>query len=66
MITSIQNTQVKNIIKLNQKAKVRREQKLFIAEGRKMFMEAPDQWIEKVCVGAYSGRSGTDGKGQKV
>ena len=42
MITSAQNTQVKNVIKLNQKAKSRREQGLFIAEGRKMFLEAPD------------------------
>ena len=31
MISSAQNTQVKNIIKLNQKAKVRREQGLFSA-----------------------------------
>ena len=44
------NTQVKNIIKLNQKAKARREQGLFIAEGRKMFLEAPDDWIEKIYV----------------
>ena len=43
MISSAQNTQVKNIIKLNQKAKARREQGLFIAEGRKMFLEAPDE-----------------------
>ena len=50
MITSVQNTQVKNIIKLNQKAKARREQKLFVAEGKKMFQEAPDSWIEKVYV----------------
>ena len=50
MITSVQNTQVKNIIKLNQKANARREQKLFVAEGRKMFQEAPDSWIEKVYV----------------
>ena len=50
MITSAQNTQVKNVIKLNQKAKARREQGLFIAEGRKMFLEAPDGWIEKVYV----------------
>ena len=50
MITSVQNTQVKNIIKLNQKAKARREQKLFVAEGIKMFQEAPDSWIEKVYV----------------
>ena len=48
MISSAQNTQVKNIIKLNQKAKARREQGLFIAEGRKMFLEAPDDWIEKI------------------
>ena len=50
MITSLQNNQVKNIIKLNQKAKARREQGLFIAEGRKMFLEAPLHWIEKVYV----------------
>ena len=50
MISSAQNTQVKNIIKLNQKAKARREQGLFIAEGRKMFLEAPDDWIEKIYV----------------
>ena len=35
MITSANNTQVKNIIQLNQKAKARREQGLFVAEGRK-------------------------------
>ena len=50
MISSAQNTQVKNIIKLNQKAKAGREQGLFIAEGRKMFLEAPDDWIEKIYV----------------
>ena len=50
MISSAQNTQVKNIIKLNQKAKARREQGLSIAEGRKMFLEAPDDWIEKIYV----------------
>ena len=50
MITSLQNAQVKNIIKLNQKAKERREQRLFAAEGRKMFLEAPSGWIHKVYV----------------
>ena len=50
MISSAQNTQVKNIIKLNQKAKARREQGLFIAEGRKMFLEAPDEWIDRIYV----------------
>ena len=50
MITSAQNTQVKNIIKLNQKAKARREQKLFVAEGRKMFLEAPENLIDRIYV----------------
>ena len=50
MISSAQNTQVKNVIKLNQKAKARREQGLFVAEGRKMFGEAPRDWISKVYV----------------
>ena len=50
MITSVNNGQVKNIIQLNQKTKDRREQGLFVAEGRKMFGEAPADWIEKVYV----------------
>ena len=50
MITSANNTQVKNIIQLNQKAKARREQGLFVAEGRKMFGEAPKDWISRVYV----------------
>ena len=48
MITSASNGQVKNIIQLMQKTKARREQGLFVAEGRKMFQEAPREWIEKV------------------
>ena len=50
MITSVNNGQVKNIIQLNQKTKARREQGLFVAEGRKMVGEAPADWIEKVYV----------------
>jgi TrmH family RNA methyltransferase len=50
MITSAGNGQIKNVIQLNQKAKARREQGLFVAEGRKMFGEAPADWIEKVYV----------------
>ena len=50
MITSVNNGQVKNIIQLNQKTKARREQGLFVAEGRKLFGEAPADWIEKVYV----------------
>ena len=48
MIVSASNSQVKNIIQLNQHAKARREQGLFAAEGIKMFLEAPAGWIKKV------------------
>lgn len=40
MITSISNPQIKNIIQLQNKSKVRKEQKAFIIEGTKMFEEA--------------------------
>lgn len=50
MITSVSNAQVKKIIQLNQKTKARREQGLFVAEGKKMFLEAPQDWVEKVYV----------------
>ena len=50
MITSTSNPQVKNIIQLNQKGKARKEQGLFVAEGRKMFLEAPAGWIHRVYV----------------
>lgn len=50
MITSAGNSQVKNVIQLNKKAKARREQGLFAAEGIKMFLEAPREWIHRVYV----------------
>lgn len=48
MITSSSNQQMKNIALLNRKAKARREQGIFVVEGRKMFQEAPREWIRKV------------------
>ncbi len=48
MITSMNNPQVKNVMQLNQRAKARREQGLFVAEGKKMFGEAPKGWIHRV------------------
>ena len=41
MITSVSNERVKNIIKLQQKAKARREQNCFIVEGIRMAEEVP-------------------------
>lgn len=50
MITSSGNIQVKNVIQLLKKAKSRREQKLFVVEGIRMFREIPEAWLEKVYV----------------
>ncbi|MCM1154726.1 MAG: RNA methyltransferase [Roseburia sp.] len=50
MITSYANKSVKEVIQLIQKAKTRRERGLFVAEGVKMFLEAPVERIEKVYV----------------
>ncbi|MBQ9765090.1 MAG: RNA methyltransferase [Lachnospiraceae bacterium] len=50
MITANTNPQIKNIIALQKKAKLRREQDLFIVEGIKMFMEAPKERIQAVYV----------------
>ena len=50
MITSTTNKKVKEWVALTQKAKARREEGLFVAEGTKMFLEAPQAWIREVCV----------------
>lgn len=48
MITSTANQQVKQLIQLNKKAKLRNERDVFVVEGPKMFGEAPKERIEKV------------------
>lgn len=58
MITSANNGQVKKIIQLNQKAKARREQGLFVAEGKKMFYEAPENWVQKVFISETVSKEG--------
>lgn len=45
MITSTSNRQVKNLVQLQKKGKVRREQDVFVAEGIKMYQEAPKERI---------------------
>lgn len=47
MITSTANQQVKQVIQLNKKAKHRNVQDVFVAEGTKMFLEAPRERIVK-------------------
>lgn len=50
MITSNSNTQVKNLIQLTKKAKARKDQGLFVVEGKKMFSEAPREMMHQVYV----------------
>ena len=48
MITSTSNSQVKNVVSLQSKAKLRREKQEFVVEGIKMVMEAPSDRIVKI------------------
>ncbi len=48
MITSTANRQVKRVIQLQKKGKLRREDDCFIAEGMKMALEAPRERILQV------------------
>ena len=50
MITSSGNKSVREVIQLNQKAKARNKQDLFVVEGIKMFSEAPEDRIQRVYV----------------
>lgn len=50
MITSFTNKKIKNLVSLVQKVKARREQDVFITEGRKMFLEAEEEKLLEVYV----------------
>lgn len=50
MITSTGNAQVKELLQLQKKSKVRNERNIFLVEGIKMFLEAPRNRIEKVFI----------------
>lgn len=50
MITSTANQQVKQLIQLNRKGKLRDARDIFVVEGPKMFKEAPKDRIEKAYV----------------
>ena len=50
MITSAGNSQIKNVINLVKKSKDRKDQGLFVVEGKKMFEETPRDRLKKVYV----------------
>ena len=50
MITSTSNTQVKRLLQLQKKSKARNEEKVFLVEGIRMFLEVPKNRVEKVYI----------------
>ena len=50
MITSTSNPQVKKLLQLQKKSKVRNEEKVFVVEGLRMFVEVPEERVEKVYI----------------
>ena len=50
MISSTSNPQVKRLAQLQKKSKARNEEKVFIVEGIRMFVEVPRERLEKVYV----------------
>lgn len=50
MITSLQNVKIKKVCALQQKQKVRKEEGLFVVEGKKMMEEVPLEVVQEVYV----------------
>ncbi|MBR2948734.1 MAG: 23S rRNA (guanosine(2251)-2'-O)-methyltransferase RlmB [Lachnospiraceae bacterium] len=50
MITAAGNSRIKRLVQLNQKAKARRMEDVFVVEGAKMFLEAPAALIQEVYI----------------
>lgn len=50
MITAASNSRIKRLVQLNQKSKLRRTEDVFLAEGVKMFLEAPRKQLQEVYV----------------
>lgn len=50
MITSYSNSRVKQVVQWQTKAKERKKDNVFLAEGLKMFEEAPESWIREVYI----------------
>lgn len=50
MISSADNRRIKDVSALMKKAKDRKQRGLFVAEGSKMVLEAPDDWLLEIFV----------------
>lgn len=59
MIISSGNQQIRNIMQLQRAGRVRRKQRVFVAEGPRMVSEAPKEWVERLYVSeSYRERAG--------
>ena len=57
MITAASNSRIKRLVQLNQKSKLRRTEDVFLAEGVKMFLEAPREQLHRdSCIGSVQQR----------
>lgn len=65
MITSTSNKQVKHIVQLQKKARMRREENVFIAEGPRMVMETPKDMLQEIYV-AESFSENWDGPADEI
>lgn len=50
MITSTSNPQIKRLVQLQKKSKARSQEKVFVVEGLRMFVEVPKEQLQKVYV----------------
>lgn len=50
MITSTSNPQIKRLVQLQKKSKAREQEKVFVVEGLRMFVEVPKEQLQKVYV----------------
>lgn len=50
MISSTENARVKRIVSLQEKSRERARERVFVAEGKKMFLEAPLSWLREIYV----------------
>ena len=68
MITSMTNPKVKQVVLWRDKAGQRRKDQVFLAEGWKMFGEAPEDWIREVYLSekAYEKKEGDEELWEKL
>lgn len=66
MITSFSNKSVREVVQFNQKAKARNRAGLFVVEGAKMFLEAPEEQIVRVYIAQRAEEDLREAHGNKL